>query len=191
MRAEGPRRREDVHREGSCPSNLRPVFACLVAVALMASLGTSKAVWPAHQRLGYYAATTSSGVTVTFRAVPGMAGENAVALDITDRRLGPATVGTRADGDRGRDARGASTRRQPITPAARSASRLRRSRPSQRREAMCPFTYNRPVISRRWRDRSISSCPRRPPARAGRGRAAGHGEGDEDMEADLWKTRSR
>ncbi len=68
----------------------------LVAVALMASLATSRQAWPAHQELGYYSAATTAGVTATFRAVPGKAGENEIALDIADRRSGPATLGTRA-----------------------------------------------------------------------------------------------
>jgi putative copper export protein/methionine-rich copper-binding protein CopC len=65
----------------------------LVAVALMASLATSEAAWPAHLRLGFHSSTAVSSVLVTLRAVPGRAGENAVALDITDRRPGAPTVG--------------------------------------------------------------------------------------------------
>ncbi len=64
----------------------------LAAVALMVSLGTSAAVWPAHQALGLTTTSASGQVTVTLRAVTGKAGENAVALDVADRRSGAATT---------------------------------------------------------------------------------------------------
>ena len=58
----------------------------------MMSLGTSAAVWPAHQALGLIGQSTTGQVTVTLRAVTGKAGENAVALDVADRRSGPPTT---------------------------------------------------------------------------------------------------
>lgn len=66
----------------------------LAVVALLMSLGTSAAVWPAHQALGLFTTSASGQVTVTLRAVTGKAGENAVALDVADRRPGlPTTAG--------------------------------------------------------------------------------------------------
>jgi copper transport protein len=115
----------------------------LVAVALMASLGTSKAVWPAHQKLGYYAASTTSDVTATFRAVPGKAGENAVALDITDRRLGPPTVGSGAT----ITVAGTPVDLQPVgTLAAGTTQRFAAASVAELPEtqAMCAYTYERP-----------------------------------------------
>ena len=67
-------------------------LSLLLAVALMASLGTSAAVWPAHQALGLVSQSKTAKLTATFRAVPGKAGENAVALDVADRRSGQATT---------------------------------------------------------------------------------------------------
>ncbi len=67
----------------------------LAAVALLMSLGTSAAVWPAHQALGLTSQSTTGQVTVTLRAVTGKAGENAVALDVADRRSGPPTTAER------------------------------------------------------------------------------------------------
>jgi copper transport protein len=66
----------------------------LAVVALLMSLGTSAAVWPAHQALGLVATSATGQVTVTLRAVTGKAGDNAVALDVADRRSGlPTTAG--------------------------------------------------------------------------------------------------
>jgi uncharacterized membrane protein len=67
-------------------------FALIAAVALMASLGTSAAVWPGHQALGLVRGSQVGALTATLRAVPGRAGENAVALDVADRRSGQATI---------------------------------------------------------------------------------------------------
>ncbi len=69
--------------------------ALLAVVALLMSLGTSAAVWPAHQALGLSGSSTTGQVTVTLRAVTGKAGENAAALDIADRRSGPPTKAER------------------------------------------------------------------------------------------------
>lgn len=73
------------------PMEMAVGASLLVAVALMASLGTSEAVWPAHQALGLYSKVSATTGTLTFRAVPGKAGENAIALDVADRRPGAAT----------------------------------------------------------------------------------------------------
>ena len=67
-------------------------FSLLCAVSLMASLATSRSAWPGHVALGTQSSTTVGGVEVVFRATPGNAGDNAVALDITDRRAGQATT---------------------------------------------------------------------------------------------------
>jgi copper transport protein len=66
--------------------------ALLLAVSTMASLGTSAAVWPGHQALGVAQTVQLEGASAILRAVPGRTGENAVALDLLDRRAGPATV---------------------------------------------------------------------------------------------------
>jgi copper transport protein len=78
--------------ERALPWELGVGCALLLAVSLMASLGTSAAVWPAHQALGIAETADAGGVRTVLRAVPGRTGENAVALDISDRRNGPATV---------------------------------------------------------------------------------------------------
>ena len=78
--------------ERALPWELGVGCTLLLAVSLMASLGTSAAVWPAHQALGVAETTSAGGVRAVLRAVPGRTGENAVALDITDRRGGPPTV---------------------------------------------------------------------------------------------------
>ncbi len=85
------------------PAELAVGSGLLLAVALMASLGTSAAVWPAHEALGLTAKASAGELTVTLRAVPGRAGENALALDLADRRAGQATaiqqVTVQIDGD--------------------------------------------------------------------------------------------
>jgi copper transport protein len=80
--------------ERALPWELGVGCALLLCVALMASLGTSAAVWPAHQALGMARVEQTGKVTVILRAVPGRAGENALALDVTDRRSGPPTPPT-------------------------------------------------------------------------------------------------
>ncbi len=92
-----PRLEHDSGGRRSALERLLPaeiVVGCslLAAVALMASLGTSKAVWPAHEALGLVSQSKTAGVTATFRAVPGRAGQNAIALDVADRRPGQATA---------------------------------------------------------------------------------------------------
>ncbi len=60
----------------------------------MVSLGTSAAVWPAHQALGLISRSSDGRVEITLRAVTGKAGENAVAHDVADRRPGASTIAT-------------------------------------------------------------------------------------------------
>jgi copper transport protein len=92
-----PRLRGELERGRSSLQQALPlemtVGCCLLAaVALMASLGTSNAVWPAHQALGVVSVSKTAEMTAVFRAIPGKAGENAVALDLTDHRQGPAST---------------------------------------------------------------------------------------------------
>jgi copper transport protein len=88
-RASGARR---TTLERMLPAEAGVGFALLAAVALMASLGTSAAVWPGHQALGLVSSSQTGALTATFRAVPGKTGENAIALDLADRRPGEATT---------------------------------------------------------------------------------------------------
>jgi copper transport protein len=74
------------------PFEMAVGVALVGAVALMMSLGTSAAVWPAHEALGLVIKSSAGRVEVTLRAVTGKAGENAVALDVADRRPGAPTV---------------------------------------------------------------------------------------------------
>jgi uncharacterized membrane protein len=74
------------------PFEMAVGLALVGAVALMMSLGTSAAVWPAHEALGLVIKSSAGRVEVTLRAVTGKAGENAVALDVADRRPGAPTV---------------------------------------------------------------------------------------------------
>ncbi len=74
------------------PFEMAVGLALVGAVALMMSLGTSAAVWPAHEALGLVSKSSTGRVEVTLRAVTGKAGENAVALDVADRRPGAPTV---------------------------------------------------------------------------------------------------
>ncbi len=77
------------------PVEIAVGVSLLMAVALMMSLATTASAWSAHEALGLTSHASMDQVTVTFRAAPGRAGENAVALDIADRRSGPPTVAER------------------------------------------------------------------------------------------------
>ncbi len=58
----------------------------LLAVAVMASIGTSVTSWEGHRALGVTQTSSAEGVHLTLRIAPGAPGQNAVAVDVDDPR---------------------------------------------------------------------------------------------------------
>lgn len=58
----------------------------LAAVGLMTAIAPSRAAWQAQAQSGGVERATSGDVELTLRVAPGLVGDNALALDVTDSR---------------------------------------------------------------------------------------------------------
>ncbi len=64
----------------------------LMAVAMMTSLAPAGMAWAAHERLGPALPADIGPVHMVLRLAPGIIGDNDLAVDVLDRRVGAASA---------------------------------------------------------------------------------------------------